>query len=67
MSCAICMRRAAMPVDLVEIDPNWKIYRAGITITGPTLRLGEIEMNHGSAQEHTHIMIHSMTQLRQPA
>jgi 2-polyprenyl-6-methoxyphenol hydroxylase-like FAD-dependent oxidoreductase len=38
MSCAICMRRAGMQVDLVEIDPNWKIYGAGITITGPTLR-----------------------------
>jgi 2-polyprenyl-6-methoxyphenol hydroxylase-like FAD-dependent oxidoreductase len=38
MSCAICMRRAGMRVDLVEIDPNWKIYGAGITITGPTLR-----------------------------
>lgn len=38
MSCAICMRRAAVQVDLVEIDPNWKIYGAGITITGPTLR-----------------------------
>jgi 2-polyprenyl-6-methoxyphenol hydroxylase-like FAD-dependent oxidoreductase len=38
MSCAICMCRAGMQVDLVEIDPNWKIYGAGITITGPTLR-----------------------------
>jgi 2-polyprenyl-6-methoxyphenol hydroxylase-like FAD-dependent oxidoreductase len=32
------MRRAGMEVDLAEIDPNWKIYGAGITITGPTLR-----------------------------
>jgi 2-polyprenyl-6-methoxyphenol hydroxylase-like FAD-dependent oxidoreductase len=38
MSCAISMRRAGMDVDLAEIDPNWKIYGAGITITGPTLR-----------------------------
>ncbi len=38
MACAICMRRADMQVDLVEIDPNWKIQGAGITITGPTLR-----------------------------
>jgi 2-polyprenyl-6-methoxyphenol hydroxylase-like FAD-dependent oxidoreductase len=38
MSCAISMRRAGIEVDLVEIDPNWKIYGAGITITGPTLR-----------------------------
>ena len=38
MSCAISMRRVGIEVDLVEIDPNWKIYGAGITITGPTLR-----------------------------
>jgi 2-polyprenyl-6-methoxyphenol hydroxylase-like FAD-dependent oxidoreductase len=38
MSCAISLRRAGMEVDLVEIDPNWKTYGAGITMTGPTLR-----------------------------
>jgi 2-polyprenyl-6-methoxyphenol hydroxylase-like FAD-dependent oxidoreductase len=38
MSCAISMRQAGMHVDLAEIDPHWKIYGAGITITGPTLR-----------------------------
>jgi len=38
MSCAIQLRRAGLHVDLVEIDPNWRIYGAGITITGPTLR-----------------------------
>lgn len=38
MSCAISLRRAGIAVDLVEIDPAWKIYGAGITITGPTLR-----------------------------
>ena len=38
MSCAISLRQAGIPVDLVEIDPTWKIYGAGITITGPTLR-----------------------------
>jgi 2-polyprenyl-6-methoxyphenol hydroxylase-like FAD-dependent oxidoreductase len=38
MSCAISLRRAGISVDLVEIDPAWKIYGAGITITGPTLR-----------------------------
>ena len=38
MSCAISLRRAGMQADLVEIDPNWKIYGAGITITGPTMR-----------------------------
>ncbi|HEY1314905.1 MAG TPA: FAD-dependent oxidoreductase [Steroidobacteraceae bacterium] len=38
MSCAIQMRKAGIDVDLVEIDPTWRIYGAGITITGPTLR-----------------------------
>lgn len=38
MSCAIQMRKAGLSVDLVEIDPQWRIYGAGITITGPTLR-----------------------------
>ena len=38
MSCAIQMRKAGLSVDLVEIDPSWRIYGAGITLTGPTLR-----------------------------
>jgi 2-polyprenyl-6-methoxyphenol hydroxylase-like FAD-dependent oxidoreductase len=32
------MRKAGLRVDLIEIDPKWRIYGAGITITGPTLR-----------------------------
>jgi 2-polyprenyl-6-methoxyphenol hydroxylase-like FAD-dependent oxidoreductase len=38
MSCAIQMRTAGIAVDLIEIDPDWRSYGAGITITGPTLR-----------------------------
>jgi 2-polyprenyl-6-methoxyphenol hydroxylase-like FAD-dependent oxidoreductase len=38
MSCAIQMRRAGLLVDLIEIDSGWRVYGAGITITGPTLR-----------------------------
>jgi 2-polyprenyl-6-methoxyphenol hydroxylase-like FAD-dependent oxidoreductase len=38
MSCAIQMRKAGIAVELVEIDPTWRVYGAGITITGPTLR-----------------------------
>lgn len=38
MSCAIALRRLGLAVDLIEIDPGWKIYGAGITITSPTLR-----------------------------
>jgi 2-polyprenyl-6-methoxyphenol hydroxylase-like FAD-dependent oxidoreductase len=38
MSCAIQMRKAGITVDLIDIDPDWRVYGAGITITGPTLR-----------------------------
>jgi 2-polyprenyl-6-methoxyphenol hydroxylase-like FAD-dependent oxidoreductase len=39
----------------------------GKLVVENSLRLGEIEMNRGSPQEHTRIMVDSMTQLRQPA
>jgi 2-polyprenyl-6-methoxyphenol hydroxylase-like FAD-dependent oxidoreductase len=38
MSCAIQMRKIGIDVDLIEIDPTWRMLGAGITITGPTLR-----------------------------
>jgi 2-polyprenyl-6-methoxyphenol hydroxylase-like FAD-dependent oxidoreductase len=38
MSCAIQMRKARILVDLIDIDPNWRVHGAGITITAPTLR-----------------------------
>jgi 2-polyprenyl-6-methoxyphenol hydroxylase-like FAD-dependent oxidoreductase len=38
MSAAIALREAGLAVDLCEQDPHWRVYGAGITITGPTLR-----------------------------
>lgn len=38
MASAIALRQHGVAVDLVELDPDWKVYGAGITITGPTLR-----------------------------
>jgi 2-polyprenyl-6-methoxyphenol hydroxylase-like FAD-dependent oxidoreductase len=38
MATAIRFREAGCEVDLVDLDPNWRPYGAGITITGPTLR-----------------------------
>lgn len=38
MSTAIAMGRLGMEIDLVDVDPNWRVYGAGITITGPSLR-----------------------------
>lgn len=47
MASAIRFGEAGVAVDLVDIDPEWRVYGAGITITGPTLRaykrLGLIE------------------------
>lgn len=38
MCAAIQLRKHGAQVDLVEIDPHWRVYGAGITLSGPTLR-----------------------------
>lgn len=38
MALAIELRRAGIAADIAEIDKEWRVYGAGITITGPTLR-----------------------------
>lgn len=38
MCAAIELRKRGVEVDLVEIDPEWRVYGAGISISGPTLR-----------------------------
>jgi 2-polyprenyl-6-methoxyphenol hydroxylase-like FAD-dependent oxidoreductase len=38
MSAAIELRKRGIEVDLVEIDPDWRNYGAGISIGGATLR-----------------------------
>lgn len=38
MAAAICFRRQNIAVDLIDLDPEWRVYGAGITIIGPTLR-----------------------------
>jgi 2-polyprenyl-6-methoxyphenol hydroxylase-like FAD-dependent oxidoreductase len=38
MSLAIALQRAGIAAEIVEIDPHWRVYGAGITITGPSLR-----------------------------
>jgi 2-polyprenyl-6-methoxyphenol hydroxylase-like FAD-dependent oxidoreductase len=38
MSTAITLRQRGHAVDIVDLDPNWRVYGAGITITGSTLR-----------------------------
>lgn len=56
MSAAIELRKRGIEVDLVEIDPGWRSYGAGITLGGATIRafrtLGILEAflqrGHGS-------------------
>lgn len=38
MCTAIELRKRGAHVDLVELDPGWQVYGAGITLSGPTLR-----------------------------
>lgn len=38
MSMAITLRKLGIGVDLIDLDPQWRVYGAGITITGATLR-----------------------------
>ncbi len=41
MSCAIALRGLGAEVDLVDLDPEWRVYGAGITITRPSWRAFE--------------------------
>jgi 2-polyprenyl-6-methoxyphenol hydroxylase-like FAD-dependent oxidoreductase len=38
MAAAIRLAQGGNGVDLIDVDPEWRVYGAGITITGPTLR-----------------------------
>jgi 2-polyprenyl-6-methoxyphenol hydroxylase-like FAD-dependent oxidoreductase len=38
MAAAIRFGEGGHSVELIDIDPEWRVYGAGITITGPTLR-----------------------------
>lgn len=57
MSAAIALRRGGHGVDLVEIDPGWRSYGAGISLGGATLRafrtLGILDefLKHGHAAD----------------
>lgn len=61
MSAAIQLRKLGADVDLVEIDPGWRSYGAGISLGGATLRafrtLGILDafLAQGSATDGVHI------------
>src|SRR3954451_10993951 len=39
MALAIVLQRAGIAAEIAEIDKDWRVSGAGITITGPTLRV----------------------------
>lgn len=61
MATAISLRQHGIKVDLVEIDPEWRVYGAGISLGGATLRtfqkLGFLEdfMREGFASAGTEL------------
>jgi 2-polyprenyl-6-methoxyphenol hydroxylase-like FAD-dependent oxidoreductase len=63
MSAAIELRKSGADVDLVEIDPQWRSYGAGISLGGATLRafrqLGMLDefMAQGSAHDGVSIRL----------
>ena len=63
MAAAIQLRRQGAEVDLVEIDPGWRSYGAGISLGGATLRafrtLGILDafLEHGSAADGVDICL----------
>src|ERR1700691_21965 len=63
MACAIQLRKAGIAVDLIDIDPDWRSYGAGITVTGPTLRalrtLGVLEEVTRQGATWTHSRVHN--------
>ncbi|MFC3682538.1 FAD-dependent oxidoreductase [Hydrogenophaga luteola] len=63
MSAAIQLRKQGAEVDLVEIDPGWRSYGAGISLGGATLRafrtLGVLDafLEHGNAADGVQICL----------
>lgn len=63
MAAAIQLRKQGAEVDLVEIDPGWRSYGAGISLGGATLRafrtLGVLDafLEHGHAADGVHLCL----------
>ncbi|SFG42940.1 2-polyprenyl-6-methoxyphenol hydroxylase [Novosphingobium sp. CF614] len=61
MATAISLAERGVRADLIDLDPEWRVYGAGITITGPTLRayrrLGLLEpiKEAGAITNQTHL------------
>lgn len=65
MCSAIQLRKIGVQVDLIDIDPNWRMIGAGITITGATLRALKHVGVYDEIAEHGYvgsgIRVHTVT------
>jgi len=70
MAAAISLAERGVKVELIDLDPQWRVYGAGITITGVTLRaykhLGMVEdiANHGAITNGSAVFLFSGQHLR---
>ena len=70
MTSAISLAERGVAVDLVDLDPEWRVYGAGIIITGPTLRayrrLGLLDQikQQGAITTRTRLMRFDGTHIR---
>lgn len=70
MAAAISLATRGVKVEIVDLDPNWRVYGAGITITGPTLRaykhLGLVDQirTHGAVTNNSRVRLFDGTVLR---
>lgn len=55
MSTAIALRKLGVEVDVVDLDPQWRVYGAGITITGPTLRAFKLLGIYDTVHEEAYV------------
>jgi 2-polyprenyl-6-methoxyphenol hydroxylase-like FAD-dependent oxidoreductase len=69
MCAALELRKRQVAVDLIEVDPEWRVYGAGITINAPSLRafatIGLLPsiLEHGAASEGLDLFLANGTPL----
>ena len=70
MATAISLATRGVKVEIVDLDPDWRVYGAGITITGPTLRaykhLGLVDQirTQGAVTNNSRVRLFDGTVLR---
>lgn len=70
MAAAISLARRGVNVELIDLDPDWRVYGAGITITGVTLRayrhldMWEEIAEHGAITNGSSVFLFSGQHLR---